>query len=563
MVDVKTARMRFISRPSLALVLLILAAVVMPGSAQSPGSNAVLTVTTLATLPGQALSGVVLGTDGNFYGTTEDGGAFNQGTVYRVNSAGVLSTIYSFTGGNDGAAPIAGLALGQDGNFYGTASSGGNTSQDSSGAGTIFRITTNGTFTLLYSFTGGSDGDTPMASLVQDSSGNFYGTTEYGGTDGYGCVFKVTSGGVETNLYSFDYTVVGGSFTFTDGASPTASLLRWSDGSFYGTTRSGGANLLGTVFNISANGNLTTLNSFGSVSGGASSHFPGPQLDQGTNGLLYGTTFSGGVFNQGTVFQMTPAGTLTTLYSFKGSDGASPAGGMVQGMDGMFYGTTCYGGASSAQDPSGNGYGTVFQVSPAGILTNLYSFKGGSDGGIPAGTLIQASDGSFYGTTAMTFFNLGYSIPPFISSQPANQTNIPGETASFIVVAGGTPPLAYQWQLDGTNLPGATASSLILTNVQFAQCGRLGDEFQRGLVGHGQSTRHYHATRKPECQSRLQRRLQRNRCRHPAPRLSVEDQYDESSRCDGFVAGRDQRAIGRQWSLHSGSEQRGRRGDQR
>jgi len=350
-------------------------------------------------------------------------------------------------------------------------SGGGNTSQDSSGAGTIFRITTNGAFTLLYSFTGGSDGDTPMAALVQDATGNFYGTTEYGGTGGYGCVFKVTPGGIETNLYSFDYTVVGGTFVFTDGASPTASLVRWSDGSFYGTTRSGGANLLGTVFNMAAGGNFTTIYSFNSASGGASSHFPGPQLNRGTNGLLYGTTFSGGISNKGTLFQMTPAGTLTTLYAFKGNDGANPVGGMVQGTDGMFYGTTCYGGVYTAQDPSGNGYGTIFQMTPAGILTNLYSFSGTRDGGIPAGALIQGADGSFYGTTATTFFNLGYSTPPFISSQPANQTNVPGATVSFAVVAGGTPPLVYQWQLDGTNLPGADGSSLILTNVQFTQAG--------------------------------------------------------------------------------------------
>ena len=435
------------------------------------GSSSALSLTTLATLPGRRLSGLVQAGDGNYYGTTEYGGTLNQGTVFQLTAGGVLTTLYSFTGGNDGANPLAGLALGPDSSLYGTTSSGADMSQDFSGAGTVFRITTNGTFSTVYSFTGGNDGDTPSAGLVLGPDGNFYGTTEFGGADGYGCIFKISPGGAETAIYSFVYTMVGTTFTFPDGSSP-ASAMVLGGGNFYGTSQAGGANGSGTVFNLTPGGTLTTLDSFSLATGGNGSGLPGPQLAIGTNGILYGTTYSGGVSNKGTIFQVAKDGTFKTIYSFTGgADGARPVGGLVQGSDGYFYGTTSAGGASVAQDPAGLGFGALFQASSAGAVTNLYSFTGAADGASPYATLVQGSDGGYYGTTTTTAFRLNVITLPSVLLNPINQTVAPGGSATFNVVADGAAPLGYQWQFDGTNLDGAISSVLVLTNVQLAQAG--------------------------------------------------------------------------------------------
>ena len=258
-----------------------------------------------------------------------------------------LTTIHSFTGGSDGGLPQAALVQGSDGNFYGTTFGGG-----PYGVGTVFRISSSSTFTNLYSFTGGSDGLSPQAGLVQGSDGNFYGTTLYGGDFFSGNVFAITSLGIFTNLYSF----TGGS----DGLSPQAALVQGSDGNFYGTT-AGFANLgsgsfgrsTGTVFRISSSGIFTNLYSF---TGGSDGGSPQAGLVQGSDGNFYGTTFGGGVYGSGSVFGITSPGILTNLYSFTGgSDGGSPQAGLVQGRDGNFYGTTFGGGLY--------GSGTVFKLS--------------------------------------------------------------------------------------------------------------------------------------------------------------------------------------------------------
>ncbi len=230
---------------------------------------------------------------------------------------------------------------GSDGNFYGTAVVGG-----ANGAGTVFKITPGGTLITLYSF-GVSDGQSPYGGLVQGSDGNFYGTTEFGGANnGNGTVFKITPRGTLTSLYSF---------AGSDGANPHAGLVQGSDGNFYGTTEFGGtgqcANRCGTVFKITPSGTLTTLYDFA----GSDGFKPQAGLVQGSDGNFYGTTTGGGANNgKGTVFKITPSGTLTTLYSFAGSDGAFPQAGLVQGSDGNFYGTTAGGGANFA--------GTVFRL---------------------------------------------------------------------------------------------------------------------------------------------------------------------------------------------------------
>jgi uncharacterized repeat protein (TIGR03803 family) len=359
-------------------------------------------------------AGLVQGSDGNFYGTTGSGsGASAYGTLFRIGTNGALMTLWSFTNGVDGASPGAGLVQGSDGSFYGTTYGSGS---GASAYGTVFRISPSGSLTTLWSFTNGLDGANSYATLIQGSDGNFYGTTTGSGSgpSGNGTVFRITPNGSLTNLHSF----TGGS----DGANPYAMLVQGTDGNFYGTTYSGGTNdcQCGTVFRISPSGSLTTLWSFTNGLDGANSY---GRLAQGGDGNFYGTTSGGGPTGYGTVFRISPTGNLTNLWAFTGCfDGASPYAGLVQGSDGNFYGTTSGGGPS--------GYGTAFRISPDGGLTALHSF-GGSDGANPYAALVQGSDGSFYGTTYAggngygTVFQLLVPLNP-----PANQI-------SAIQLAGG------------------------------------------------------------------------------------------------------------------------------
>jgi len=281
--------------------------------------------------------------------------------------------------------PSAALVQGSDGNFYGTTEYGGTNGNN----GTVFQMTPAGTLMTLVSFNG-ANGSHPVAALVQGSDGNFYGTTEYGGTNGNnGTVFQITPAGTLTTLASFNKTA---------GSAPLAALVQGSDGILYGTTSIGGdlsVNLpsgFGTVFKVTPAGVLTTLVSFNGSKGGN----PAGGLVLGANGNFYGTTSVGGNLGLndssgfGTVFTMTPGGVLRTLVSFNLANGYNPSAGLVQGSDGNFYGTTGGGGAG--------GGGTVFEMTPAGVLTTLVSFSR-ADGINPRAALVQGSDGNFYGTT--------------------------------------------------------------------------------------------------------------------------------------------------------------------
>jgi uncharacterized repeat protein (TIGR03803 family) len=332
---------------------------------------------------------LVQGTDGNFYGITYYGGVFcppnGCGTVFKMTPARMLTTLHSFDG-TDGKGPAAGLIQATDGNFYGTTGTGG-----AVGYGTVFRITAAGALTTLYSFCSQPnciDGVGPSGELVQGTDGNLYGTTLDGGAHGYGTVFKITAAGRLTTLYSF-CTQAG----CIDGENPSSALAEGTDGNFYGTTFYGGAPVCfggtqscGTVFRISPAGTLSTLHSFNFNEGA----YPDAGLVQATDGNFYGTTFGGGTYFEGAAFKITPGGALTTLHSFDGTDGANPIGGLVQATDGNFYATTYAGGAYSD--------GTVFKITPTGTLTTLHSFDY-SDGTQPFGGLVQATDGNFYGMT--------------------------------------------------------------------------------------------------------------------------------------------------------------------
>ncbi len=320
------------------------------------------------------------------------------------SSAQIFKTVYSFCPTCvDGGNPLSmTLVQGKNGDLYGTTYDGG-----AFGAGTIFEVTTEGKLTTLYSFSclagtcrGGIDSN---GGLVLAADGSFYGVTDEGGAIGYGTVFKMTPAGKLTTLHSF-----GG----TDGAYPQSGLIQATDGNFYGTTFGGGANSSGTVFKITASGVFESLHSFcaDSCSDGA-----GPNgLIQAADGNFYGTTYSGGGIGSdspcyplsggGTSFQLTPSGALTTLAAFCQPNGFSPSSALVQGANGDFYGTTFFGGDGVDE----TGYGTVYEMTPTGSLTSLYSFclQTGCADGIEPQSLTRGTDGNFYGTTAETLFKI-------------------------------------------------------------------------------------------------------------------------------------------------------------
>jgi len=343
---------------------------------------------------------LVQGADGNLYGTTDLGGVSSNcthdggcGTVFEITPDGELTTLYNFcaqAGCTDGEFPGFGLVLGTDGNFYGTTEQAG-----PNGFGTVFQITSAGVLTTLHGFDYG-DGSVPTE-LVQAANGNFYGTTQWGGTGtacssnvGCGTVFKITSAGTFTKLYNFCSQT-----SCTDGTTPLAGLVQARNGNFYGTTEGGGTNGDGTVFAIAGNGKFTTLYSFCSQANCNDGEFPQAGLVQATNGSLYGTTSGGGTSALGTVFAITTAGNLTTLYNFCSlrfcNDGAVPSGALVQGSDGNLFGTTLNAGLDAS--------GSVFGITPAGRLTTLHVFDA-SDGELPYAQLLQTASGIFYGITS-------------------------------------------------------------------------------------------------------------------------------------------------------------------
>ena len=367
------------------------------------------------------------GVDGNFYGTTWLGGVNNRGTVFKMTPAGTLTTLYNFcsqTNCVDGGDPLGSLVQAVDGDFYGTTEDGG-----AHGSGTVYKITSKGKLTTIYSFCSQNncaDGEEPFAGLVPGKNGDFYGTTGLGGIEGAGTVFKITPRGELTTLYTF--CTVG---DCTDGYGPRSPLVRATNGNFYGETVEGGSDGFGTIFEITPEGKLTTVFSFDGNDGSA----PNGGLIQAANGNFYGITFSGGSGKYcdinggcGTVFRVTPRGGLTTLYNFCSqsscTDAAEPNGPLVQGIDGNFYGTT-YGDNDGGQFFT---EGTTFEITPGGVLTTLYSFcslPNCADGVLPLAGLLQATNGAFYGTTSEggtdnqgTVFSLLTGLGPFVKTQP-------------------------------------------------------------------------------------------------------------------------------------------------
>ncbi|HLY20729.1 MAG TPA: choice-of-anchor tandem repeat GloVer-containing protein [Bryobacteraceae bacterium] len=392
---------------------------------------------------------LVQATNGDFYGTTIGGGTGGWGTLFKITPSGVLTTLYNFcypTCAVSGGMPWAGLLQARNGDLYGTTPSGGeNGVCPGLGCGTVYKITPGGSLTTLYTFcsqSGCTDGSGPNGGLVQATNGDLYGMSRGGGANNGGTVFKITSSGTLTTLYSFC-----SQSGCTDGSGPYAGLIQATDGNLYGTTESGGSsNGYGTVFKITPGGSLTTLYTFCSQSGCTDGAVPFSGLVQATNREFYGTTLEGGANNGGTVYKITSSGTLTTLYSFCSqsgcTDGSGPYAGLIQATDGNLYGTTNHGGA--------NGDGTVFKITPGGTLTTLYSFcsqTGCTDGSGLITGLVQATNGKFYGTTQAggahqnsgTIFSLSVGLGPFVETQTTS-----GKVGAAVKIL-------------GTNLAGATS----------------------------------------------------------------------------------------------------------
>lgn len=385
--------------------------VVIPVGAPLPPTNFSLTaVHGFAGAPsdGSNLSTLVLGRDGNFYGTTVTGGPFNPvcvnnldgcGTAFKLTPNGTFSIIHTFA--NDGPAPhpiypYGTLLEGNDGNFYGTLTEGTPLQGRLAGGSAVFRMTPSGSVTVMAPM-----GGPTYSTMIQGTDGNFYGTSANGttgpdtqGFSGPGAVWRMSPNGALTYLHVF----TGGS----DGMNPFAGLLQGPDGNFYGTTMNGGASGNGTIYKITPGGVLTTLHTF---TGGADGGHPSfATLMIASDGNFYGTAqFGGGPADGGTLFRMTPSGAFTVLHAFTGiplpdgslptrvtQDGAQPVGNVVELPNGNLLGTTAGAGAWNG--------GTAYVITKSGAYTQLFTFAGNDEGSSPTSTLVKGNDGFYYGT---------------------------------------------------------------------------------------------------------------------------------------------------------------------
>jgi uncharacterized repeat protein (TIGR03803 family) len=318
---------------------------------------------------------------GNLYGTAIQGGASNNGVIYEIAPNGHLTTLYAFQGGSDGRRPEANVMRDGAGNLFGTTENGG-----TDDAGTVYEFAANGTESVLHSFTGGSDGDSPESGLIEDASGNLYGTTYVGAQYGDGVAFKLATEGTFTTLHTF----TGGS----DGGSPEGGLLADANGNLYGTAVVGGKSNDGTVFKIASDGTFSVLYAFAGGTDGAN---PVGTLIADNSGNLFGVTRGGGrdcdTYGCGTVWKLASDGTETVLYALTGGkDGAEPYQGVVADSAGNLYGSAITGGTK-------NGFGTAFKVAPNGTFTLLHDFIGPRDGEWANGGVVLDSSGNLFGTT--------------------------------------------------------------------------------------------------------------------------------------------------------------------
>jgi uncharacterized repeat protein (TIGR03803 family) len=367
---------------------------------------------------------LVQGTDGNYYGTTQYGGPRDTGVFFQVTPSGELTDIYKFCARakcTDGKAPWSGPVLGSDGNFYGTTNLGGSGKQN---AGTIYKMTPGGVLTTLYTFCSTapcSDGASPIA-LMQASNGNFYGVASNYGAHNNGTIFELSKSGVFKVLYSFCAQA-----NCADGEEPYAGLIQSSNGNLYGTTAGGGAYDNGTVYEISPAGYFRTIHSFCAQRPGCTDGAtPYAGLVEDANGNLYGTTFYGGANGYGSVFEITAGRQFVLVHSFDNTDGAYPNSALILASDGNLYGTA----------------NTIFQITAGNEFYSLYTFCGCTS------PLLQATDGTFYGTTMGggtsnngTIYSFSTGLGPLVETVPTA-----AKVGAHIIIL-------------GNNLAGSTAVS--------------------------------------------------------------------------------------------------------
>lgn len=408
--------------------------------------------------------------NGDFYGTSFVGGSNNCGTVFRITKNGVLTTVFSF-GSTNGVNPFGGLTYDNDGNLYGVSAHGGDRFEyNFDGDGTIFKITTNGVFTPLVLFNG-TNGSNPFGKLLFGNDGNFYGTTQDGGSNGVGIrvgtIFKVTTNGDLTTLHTF---------TGADGSNPYGGLTRGMDSCLYGTTYMGGSGDNGTIFRITTNGDLTTRAFFNGTNG----QLPNGDLTLGNDGNFYGSTAKGGsnytgfYTGNGTVFKLMTNGVLTTLFYFNGTNGSNPSGPVIFGSDGNLYGTCGSGGL--------NNLGTLFGITTNGMLTTLIHIDG-VNGLRPMANMVLGRDNNLYGAMADLFYNHltnGDNIfrlvqrPMLTSVVPTNGS----VTLSWNSFTNGVYQVEYKSPLTATNWT-VLASNIIATNNSASFTDTLGGTNER------------------------------------------------------------------------------------
>jgi len=349
---------------------------------------------------------LLLARDGNFYLAQSTGGAAGAGVVLRVGPDGSAVVVHSFKGDStEAAVPYSGLIEASDGNLYGTSYAGGTKS-----LGTVYRIGLDGTYTTVYNFTGDSQGGYhPYAGLVQGPDGALYGTTLQGGSAKTGTLFRLALDGTLTQLVAF---------TGTNGSNPEGTLVVGSDGLLYGTTMTGGANDRGTVFKVTTTGTLTVLYSFDTLSNfnsngdGTNTNGANPRagLRQGPDGNFYGTAYQGGSGGFGTVFRMTPAGTMTLLHTFTGSptDGARPLGPVTVLPDATLYGTTANGGSSAG--------GVAWRLTAGGTYTLLHSFSGSAQSALTSPLSIVDGTMPYVGLVPLNGYLFGLTFTDTVAS---------------------------------------------------------------------------------------------------------------------------------------------------
>jgi uncharacterized repeat protein (TIGR03803 family) len=323
---------------------------------------------------------------GNIYGTTTQGGQYGMGVLYSVSPSGVETILHNFgSTASDGQGPN-GLATDSAGNLYGTTAGGGTHLSRGSGLGTVFKLTPDGAYSILYNFGATStDGVFPEAGVAVDVKGNLYGTTEYGGDNGVGTVFKLASGGKETVLHSFDDNRVDGYLPFTP---PTLDKT----GNAYGVSAYGGRRDVGLVYEVSSAGAYTIRYDFGSAPAGAVTPYDGVTLD--AVGNLYGTTTAYDYNYLGAIYEISPGSgeiwTETVVLAFTSSEGQFPVAGVTFDSAGNLYGTTLNGGTLEL--------GTVFELTAGGEFITLFNFDN-THGENPNNNLVLDSSGNLYGTT--------------------------------------------------------------------------------------------------------------------------------------------------------------------